>query len=498
MTVATTRERGSKPAGSGLDPATIIVFGGTGDLMQRKLLPALYHLAARGLLHDQTDIVAAARTTDYDDTSYRALALEALKNAGVDADAAARNWCDERVFFQSIGKTTPKDFQKLAKRIADLESAKGRPPNRVFYLALPPQSFPTTIESFGTTGLNASKGWTRLVIEKPFGHDLESSRELNQLLHRHFDESQVYRIDHYLGKETVQNLLVFRFANPVFETLWNRDRVAHVQITVAEQVGVEGRASYYDAAGALRDIVQNHLTQLLTLVAMEVPGALDADQIRNEKVKVFRAIRPITANDVVYGQYTAGTIDGEPVPAYHEEPGVPPESSTDTFAAVRVEVANWRWHGVPFYLRAGKRMARRLTQIVVTFREPPVSLFPGIDRAHGITPNALVITIQPDEGFDLIFEVKAPGQAIDLQSQSLQFRYAEAFEPLPDAYETLLLDVLRGDQTLFVRSDEVEAAWQLYAPILDSRPPVTFYPAGTWGPREADRLLTRGARWAPS
>jgi glucose-6-phosphate 1-dehydrogenase len=231
---------------------------------------------------------------------------------------------------------------------------------------------------------------------------------------------------------------------------------------------------------------------------MEVPGALEADQIRNEKVKVLRAIRPVTASDVVHGQYTAGTIDGEGVPAYREEPDVPPHSSTDTFAAVRVEVANWRWHGVPFYLRAGKRMARRLTQIVVTFREPPVALFPGMDGAHGITPNALVITIQPDEGFDLRFEVKAPGQAIALRSQSLQFRYAEAFAPLPEAYETLLQDVVTGDQTLFVRADEVEAAWQLYAPILESRPAVTFYQAGTWGPREADRLLTPGARWTPS
>jgi glucose-6-phosphate 1-dehydrogenase len=336
------------------------------------------------------------------------------------------------------------------------------------------------------------------VIEKPFGHDLPSARELNRLVHRHFGEPQVYRIDHYLGKETVQNLLVFRFANPIFETLWNRDRVAYVQITVAEQVGVEGRAAYYDRAGALRDIVQNHLTQLLTLVAMEVPGALDADQIRNEKVKVLRAVPPIRSGDVVYGQYGTGVTDGLAVPGYRDEPGISPQSSTDTFTALRVEVANWRWHGVPFYLRAGKRLARRLTQIVVTFRRPPVSLFPTLGRAHAITPNALVITIQPDEGFDLRFEVKAPGQAIDLESQRLQFRYAHAFAPLPDAYETLLLDIMRGDQTLFVRSDEAEAAWELYAPILGIRPAITFYPAGSWGPAEADRLLTDGARWFPS
>ncbi len=494
----TTQRRDARPAGAGVEPATIVVFGGTGDLMKRKLLPALYHLAARGLLHERTDIVAAARSTDHDDDSYRALAREALASAGVVIDAAPQRWCQECVFYHSIGGATADDFRGLARRLAALEVGKGRPANRVFYLALPPQSFPSTITGFGASGLNQSAGWTRLVIEKPFGHDLPSSRELNHLLHGHIAESQVYRIDHYLGKETVQNLLVFRFANPIFETLWNRDRVAHVQITVAEQVGVEGRAAYYDTAGALRDIVQNHLTQLLTLVTMEVPGALDADQIRNEKVKVFRAIRPVTVNDVVYGQYTSGAIDGRGVPGYREEPGVPPGSSADTYTALRLEVANWRWHGVPFYLRAGKRMARRLTQIVVTFRQPPVSLFQGHVGAESITPNALVITIQPDEGFDLRFEVKAPGQAIDLKSQRLQFRYAEAFEPLPEAYETLLLDVVRGDQTLFVRADEVEAAWELYAPILESRPPVTFYPAGTWGPKEADHLLAGGARWFPS
>jgi glucose-6-phosphate 1-dehydrogenase len=498
MTPPTTQEQWRRPERAGAEPATIVVFGGTGDLMKRKLLPALYHLVARGLLDERSDIVAAARSKEYDDERYRRLAEEALGAAGVAANDATRRWSKERVFFHSIGAGAVDDFRSLSQRLGALEQARGRPANRVFYLALPPQSFPGTIAGFGASGLNRSAGWTRLVIEKPFGHDLPSSRELNTLLHEHFDESQIYRIDHYLGKETVQNLLVFRFANPIFETLWNRDRVAHVQITVAEQVGVEGRAAYYDEAGALRDIVQNHLTQLLTLVAMEVPGALDADQIRNEKVKVFRAIRPVGAADVVYGQYTSGTIHGGGVPAYRDEPGVPAQSTIDTFTALRLEVANWRWHGVPFYVRAGKRLARRLTQVVVTFREPPVSLFPGLRGTHAITPNALIITIQPDEGFDLRFQVKAPGQAIDLQSQRLQFRYAEAFEPLPDAYETLLLDVVRGDQTLFVRSDEVEAAWALYAPILERRPPVTFYPAGTWGPAEADRLLADGARWFPS
>jgi glucose-6-phosphate 1-dehydrogenase len=487
-----------KQATAGIEPATIVVLGGSGDLMRRKLLPALYHLAARGLLRERTDIVAAARSKDYQDASYRALASEALTVAGVPADRRSARWCEECLFYYSIGGGTVEDFRGLAGRLDALERAKGRPANRLFYLALPPQSFPSTIGGLGSAGLNRSAGWTRLVIEKPFGHDLVSSKALNGLVHQQFDESQVYRIDHYLGKETVQNLLVFRFANPIFETLWNRDRVASVQITVAEEVGVEGRAAYYDTAGALRDIVQNHLTQLLTLVAMEVPGAFEADQIRNEKVKVLRAIPPVTARDVVYGQYTVGEIDGRTVPGYRDEPGVPSQSTIDTYTALRLEVANWRWHGVPFYLRAGKRMPRRLTQIVVTFRRPPVALFPAIDGSRHITPNTLMITVQPDEGFDLGFEVKAPGQAIALRTQRLQFKYAEAFEPLPDAYETLLLDVIRGDQTLFVRADEVETAWDLYAPILDERPPVTFYPAGSWGPAEAERLLSDGARWFPT
>jgi glucose-6-phosphate 1-dehydrogenase len=472
-------------------------MGGTGDLMRSKLLPAIYHLTARGLLHERSLVLGVARAADLDDASYRVWGRQALADAGLNGAHAAA-WCEVCLYYQSIGPE-PDDYRVLASRLAALEREHDLPGNRVFDLALPPQVVARATAGLGRAGLHRSGGWTRLVVEKPFGRDLVSAQALNRLLQEHFDESQLYRIDHYLGKETVQNLLVFRFANPVFETLWNRDRVEHVQITVAEQVGVEGRAGYYEQTGALRDIVQNHLTQLLTLVAMEVPVAFEANAIRNEKVKVLRAVAPVTAGDVVLGQYARGSIDGRDVPAYREEHGVAAQSNTETFASLRLTVSNWRWHGVPFYLRAGKRLPRRSTQIVVTFRRPPVSLFPALHSSAEIQPNVLVITIQPDEGFELGFEVKAPGQAISLNTQRLRFKYADAFSPLPDAYETLLLDVLTGDQTLFVRADEVEEAWRLYTPVLERPPQVHLYPAGTWGPASAAQLLaTTGAQWIPS
>ncbi len=488
----------SGPAHTRTEPTVLIVMGGTGDLMRRKLLPAIYHLAARGLLHERTLVLGAARAADMDDVRYRTWGHGALADAGLADDAGAANWCEWHLHYQSMGAGEPADYQALASRLEALEREHGLPGNRVFDLALPPHAFPGSITGLGRAGLHRSPGWTRLVVEKPFGRDLASSQALNRLLHEHFDETQIYRIDHYLGKETVQNLLVFRFANPIFETLWNRDRVEYVQITVAEQVGIEGRAGYYEQSGALRDVVQNHLTQLLALVAMEVPGAFEANAIRNEKVKVLRAIAPINIDDVVLGQYASGRIDGREVPGYLEEPGVAPQSRAETFAGLRLAVSNWRWHGVPFYLRAGKRLPRRLTQIVVTFRRPPVSLFPSLHASGEIQPNMLAITIQPDEGFELGFEVKAPGQAITLNTQRLQFKYADTFSPLPDAYETLLLDVLEGDQTLFVRADEVDEAWRLYMPVLEHPPQVDAYPAGIWGPERANHLLaTTGARWIP-
>jgi len=334
------------------------------------------------------------------------------------------------------------------------------------------------------------------VIEKPFGRDLDSARDLNEIVHAYFAESQVYRIDHYLGKETVQNLLVFRFANALFENSWNRDRVKHIQITVAEDLGIGTRAGYYETAGALRDMVQNHLTQVFTLIAMEPPVSFEAQAIRDEKVKVLRSITKIDPDAVVFGRYTAGELDGEQVAGYHDEAGVTADSTTETFVALRLDVDNWRWQGVPFYLRTGKRLPRRLTQIVVTFREPPVYFFAdsGSGQVHS---NMLVITLQPDEGFQLFFDVKAPEDQLRLETRPFHFSYREAFGELPGAYETLIFDVLTGDQTLFVRGDEVEESWRLFTPLLGSHLELQPYEAGTWGPEASDRLALRhGNNWA--
>ncbi len=467
--------------------------------MQRKLLPALYHIASEAGLHPRTRILGAARP-EMDDRQFRKQAQEALRASAAAWGASLERWCEECLFYQPLPHGSREEYRTLAQRIGAVESKQGLPGDRVFYLALPPQAFPETIVGLGEAGLSRSPGWTRVVIEKPFGRDLATAQGLNQLIHQYFQESQVYRIDHYLGKETVQNLLAFRFANPIFETLWNRDRVESVEITAAETVGVEHRAAFYEQTGALRDIVQNHLTQLVSLVGMDAPTAFDADAIRNEKVKVVRAIAPIDSTDVVLGQYARGEIEGKRVPAYREEDGVAPDSRVETFAALKLDIATWRWHGVPFYLRAGKRLARRVTQVVVTFRRAPIALFQPFHShdVEGMPPNRLIITIQPSEGFDLYFQVKAPGQEIVLDTHPLHFRYEEAYSALHDAYETLLLDVLAGDQTLFVRADEVEAAWGVYTPLLDRPPQVEPYAAGTWGPAEADRLAEgTGHQWFP-
>jgi glucose-6-phosphate 1-dehydrogenase len=478
-----------------VDPHVFVVMGGTGDLMARKLLPALYHLASEGFIDKRTVIVGAARSRDHDDRSYREWARKALAESGLETGDPSSGWCDGCLFYQSIGKETPEDYAALGRRIQDLERDHGINGNRIFYLALPPNAFPVTIEHLGREGLNKGGGWTRVVVEKPFGRDMESARALNDVVHRHFEESQIYRIDHYLGKETVQNLLVFRFGNAIFESLWNRDRVDNVQITVAESVGVEGRVGYYEQAGAIRDMVQNHLSQLLTLTAMEVPVAFEADAIRYEKTKILRSLNPIRPEDVVLGQYTRGTVDGRESEGYKEHDGVAPDSKTETFVAIRLEVASWRWQGVPFYLRTGKRMSKRATQIVINFRYPPVSLFHPF-LACPVRSNVLVITLQPDEGFDLSFEVKRPGEPIAAVTQHLDFAYSEVFAALPDAYQTLLLDVMTGDQTLFVRSDEVEQSWRLFSPLAEAGLPVFDYATGTWGPAAAEALLGReGRRW---
>jgi glucose-6-phosphate 1-dehydrogenase len=471
-----------------IDPHLFVVLGATSDLMQRKLLPTLYRLKAGGAVAKPLIILGSSRRKEMNDEGFRALAREALAADGTLPETLA-SWCSGCLFFQSLGAGTPEDFRALADRIQTLERQHRLPGNRIFYLALPPTTYMPVIDGLGQAGLSRSPGWTRLVVEKPFGQDLASAMALNEQIHRYFTESQVFRIDHYLGKETVQNLLIFRFGNAIFEPLWHRNLVKSVQISVAETLGVEGRAGYYDQTGALRDMVQNHLTQLLALTAMEVPVSFDAESIRTEKAKVLRAIPPVRPEHVTYGQYTRGAVNGQEVPGYREEPGVSPDSHRETFVALKLSIENWRWEGVPFYLITGKRLPRRLTQIAVTFRCPPVWVF---EPSYGGTcsSNVLIFTVQPDEGFDLHFEVKAPGEPLHFRTQSFRYRYAEGFAPLPEAYDTLLLDLMAGDQTLFVRADEVEWAWRLYAPALDPDPAsVLFYPAGTWGPPAAERFM---------
>lgn len=471
-----------------VEPHLFVVLGATSDLMRKKLLPALYHLQTQDQVQGRLLLLGTSRRADLNDESFRVLAREALTEAGLFKPGEAPRWCGECLYYQSAAPGKIEDFRALAARLRALEQERQWPGNRIFYLALPPGSFAEAVAGLGEAGLHQGPGWTRLVVEKPFGRDLDSAQELNRHIHRYFDESQIYRIDHYLGKETVQNMLVFRFANAIFEPLWHRNLVKSVQITVAESQGVGRRAGYYDQAGALRDMVQNHLTQLLALTAMEAPVAFEADAIRDEKAKVLRAIIPVQPENAVYGQYRGGVVEGLEAPAYRGEPEVPGDSDTETFVALKLQIDNWRWQGVPFYLVTGKRLPTRLTQIAVTFSCPPVPILQPF--GFGVcSPNVLVFTLQPDEGFDLLFEVKSPGEPLNLRTQRLRYRYAEAFEPLRDAYETLLLDIMAGDPTLFVRSDEVELAWRLYGRVLESPPTTLFYPAGIWGPPGGEQFM---------
>jgi glucose-6-phosphate 1-dehydrogenase len=470
------------------DPNVFVVFGATGDLSRRKILPALYQLHAQGFTKRGCVVLGVTRDDEIHDDQFRQIAVDAVRAAAPKCDVAAvEAWANEYVYFQDVDD----DYAPLVARLEALEAEHLIPQNRSFYLSLPPGAFPPTIEKLGAAGLNRSEGWTRVVIEKPFGRDLASAQALNELVHRWFTEDQVYRIDHYLGKETVQNLIVFRFANAMFESLWNRDRIESVTITVAEELGVEKRAGYYETAGALRDMVQSHLTQLLALVAMDVPAGLDAASIRAEKIKVLRSVRPISPEDAVLGQYEPGHLgDGADAPGYREEPGVSPDSRTETFAALTLHVESWRWQGVPFYLRTGKRMPTRLTEIEIKFRRAPVWMFRSV-RHDELHRNTLLVTLQPNEGFSLFFDVKAPGEPFRIRRLPLHFSYDEEFAALPEAYQTLILDLLVGDQTLFVHADEVETSWALYAPLLDGRRAVFPYPAGSWGPVEANRMSSR-------
>ena len=481
-------------AGPAPQPHVFVVLGATGNLMQLKLLPALYRLSTSGQIPPGTVVLGVARRP-LDDNGFRAWAAASLQSGAVGPDDQIRSFCGSTLWYHRLEGETAASFQALRARVERIEQEHHLPGNRILYLALPLEAFGPTVQGLGEAGLNAGPGWTRVVLEKPFGRDFASARALNQQLRQYFQEQQIFRIDHYLGKETVQNLMVFRFANMFFESLWNRDRVEQVEITVAEQIGVEDRAEYYDSAGALRDMIQNHVTQLLTLVALEPPATRHPDEVRNEKVKVLRSAERVQPADVVRGQYTAGTVDGKPVPGYREETGIAPKSDTETFVAMRMKVDNWRWRGVPFFLLTGKRLPAKATRVVVTFKAPPVSMF-QTEEEYAVNPDRISILVQPEEGFELAFEIKVPGREIRVQTHRMKFHYADVFGGLPDGYETLLVEVMLGDPTHFVRADEVEESWRIYAAVLANPPPLVFYPAGSEGPPEAKKLVEEwGRRW---
>ncbi|MBZ0092584.1 MAG: glucose-6-phosphate dehydrogenase [Sulfuricellaceae bacterium] len=475
-------------------PCNIVIFGATGNLATIKLLPALYHLELAKRLPEDMSFVAFARR-EWDDETWRKHMREVLgQKLGEKFDPEVFDIFARR-FSYVRGELHDLDaYRTLYQEISKPKA--GSCSNIVFYLAIKPTDFPSVIKNLAEVGLNKPRGLHRIVVEKPFGEDIESATLLNELLHRHFDEDQVFRIDHYLGKETVQNLLVFRFANTLIEPLWNRNYIDHVQITVAEEVGIDKRADYYDRAGALRDMLQNHLMQLLTVVAMEPPPALEADALRDEKVKVLRSIRPIPRRAVhahaFRAQYGAGHIGGNPVAGYQDEPGVEKNSVTETFVAAKFYIDNWRWRGVPFYLRTGKRMPNQMSMIAIRFRHPPQQLFRETP-VETIEPNWVILSIQPSESMHMEIHVKKPGLGMDTRVIQLNASYRKTDEAPLDAYENLLLDVIEGDRTLFIRFDEVEWSWRVVDPILkyweQEREFIHTYPAGTWGLHESNRLF---------
>ena len=486
-------------------PTSLVIFGGTGDLAHRKLFPGIYNLAHEGALPEQFDMIAVARR-DKEDEDFQADAkrsIEQFSRRKPDGDVLDGLLCDMRYVAGNFDEDSV--YEELDRTLREFDERAGRPMNRVFYLSTAPQFFPVIAEKLGAAGLNRVEGAeARIVIEKPFGYDLASAKKLNAEVLEVFHEDQVFRIDHYLGKETVQNLMALRFANTLFEPVWNRNYVECVQITAAEDIGIGGRAGYYEGSGALRDLVQNHMLQLLALLAMEPPASFGANSLRDEKLKVLQAISVPSVEEVermtVRAQYAAGVSGGEDVVGYREEDGVDPESRTETYAALRLHISNWRWAGVPFYLRTGKRLARKVTEIAVLLKPVPHLAFKS-SGSVGVQPNQIILTVQPDEGVTVSLGAKIPGPRMRIRPVNMEFRYGTSFmSQSPEAYERLILDAMRGDATLFTRNDEIEALWGIIDPILrawheDEKSEIPQYKAGSAGPAEVDRLLCEEHAW---
>ncbi|HPT30879.1 MAG TPA: glucose-6-phosphate dehydrogenase [Prolixibacteraceae bacterium] len=483
----------------------LVIFGASGDLTSRKLVPALYSLFKRNVTPEKFVVLGVSRSELSDDQFRRKLGegIQDSLGKGINEEQMINSFL-ERFYYLPLDMANPPEYYRLVERIDVLTTGLSPVKNILFYLSTPPVLFGPIARNIGSCGLQKeTEGFRRIIVEKPFGYDLESSRQLRKELHASFEEKQIYRIDHYLGKETVQNLLVMRFGNGIFEPLWNRNYIDHVEITSAESLGVEGRGGYYDGSGALRDMVQNHLLQMVGLTAMEPPSSMEADSLRNEVFKVFQSLRPIREEDVskqvIRGQYVASHIRGELVPGYREESGVQPESRTETFAAIKFYIDNWRWGGVPFYIRTGKRLPTRVTEVVIHFKPTPHNLFRKEETC--MTGNQLIIRIQPDEGILLKFGLKEPGSGFQVKTVNMDFHYSDLRDVhVPPAYERLIHDAMTGDSTLYSRADAVEESWKFVAPILKAweREPgqkIYGYPAGTWGPQQAESLIENSSGW---
>ncbi len=509
-TVAPQRTSEENPLVEGLErlpvhPTALVIFGATGDLAHRKLLPALYNLAHEGSLPERFELVGVSRS-DHPDENFQQMARESIERfSRRTPDSAVLDGLVAGMRYVPGAFDDDNVYSQLHQVLGEFDERAGTPMNRVFYLSTAPQFFPVISQKLGDAGLDhTDKAEVRVVIEKPFGYDLASARKLNEEVLGIFDESQVFRIDHYLGKETVQNLMALRFANALFEPVWNRNFIDHIEITAAEDIGIGGRAGYYEGAGALRDLVQNHMLQLLALLTMEPPASFEANRLRDEKLKVLEAIVPPTIDQVkemaLRAQYGPGVVAGEKVPGYREEEGVADDSRTETYAALRLHVSNWRWAGVPFYLRTGKRLARKVTEIAVTLKPVPHLAFQS-QGSVGVQANQIILTVQPDEGVSVSLGAKIPGPRMRIRPVNMEFRYGTSFlSESPEAYERLILDAMRGDATLFTRNDEIEALWGIIDPILtawreDTESPIAEYPAGSQGPEEATALLDQGRSW---